>query len=95
MVVTTLWLPTQAFEVLKELIFARLGDQQPNPLEAELDLIQTDVSLALLPSETLVPVLVHTTHPLMEQLFLLSCSIPISFISCAAVYTRYFFSSVL
>lgn len=68
MVVTTLWLTTQAFEVLEELIFARLGGQQPNPVEEELDLIQTDVSLALL----LCP-----THALTEQLFLLRCIVPI------------------
>lgn len=75
MVVTTLWLTTQAFEVLEELIFARLGGQQPNPVEEELDLIQTDVTLALLPR--LVPALLCTTHALTEQLSLLRCIIPI------------------
>lgn len=75
MVVTTLWLTTQAFEVLEELIFARLGGQQPNPVEEELDLIQTDVSLALLPR--LVPALLCPTHALMEQLTLLRCIIPV------------------
>lgn len=41
MLVTTSWLTTQAFKVLKELSFARQGNQQPSSVEEELALIQT------------------------------------------------------
>lgn len=45
MLVTTSWLTTQA---LKELSFARQGNQQPFSVEEELALIQREVSLAFL-----------------------------------------------
>lgn len=94
MSVTISWLTTQAFKVLKELSFARQGDQQPSSGEEGLELIQAEVSLASCRDGSACPGVYHTsTHS--RRLSLLS-RVPHKLPTlCCYLPARYFFCILL